>query len=864
MAEFLTISNAPLEHPGMDYALLRDEGIKTIAKLAGSRWTDYNSHDPGITILETLCYAITDLSYRLDFEMADLLAYPRGEFDSLPQFLTAREILTVNPLTVEDYRKVLIDIDGIKNAWLEAIDIPRPELYYNANNASLSFSSLNLAEPVNLRGLYRVLLEKEQGYQDQDLVKAATAKLQQRRNLCEDFGEIRVLPMEQITVQSEIEIGEHLNPNQLMAALYTALEREISPVIEFSSLSELLEQGVPVEDIFVGPKLDHGFINDEQLQKVQRKEELHTSDLIRIILDMAGVEAVRSITIASDRSPTPEPWALDLDPQLTPSLKSIKGAVESGDIKFYKGQINCPLNSDKVDEAKKALNQKLNQSFGLKVPQDIPIPTGDYRELSNYETIQNEFPLTYGIGDIGLPDSATTARKAQAKQLQAYLMVFDQLLANYFAQLDRVRELFSLSNRETKTYFAQSIEHFPAAKNILKESYDSYLDGSSVSEAEELDRKNRFLDHLLAQYGEAFTDYSLLYPDSDLSAAIAKYGEAFTDYFPLYPELYPDFDLSAAIAKYGEAFKNYSLHHPDSDRPAEIAHHKVDFAQDYCQISSGRNQAFNYTLDPNQTDNFNNVSGLKRRIARLLGIEPNRQFLASSDDTEGFYVIEHILLRPHLEDVPDAEPDSEQAQDFLSFYKAITEFNGSENLGYVTCTCENHGLKAGDRIDIFYSIYYNGTYTVTNIETDTFDIDHDFKSSETKDFGAWVPTDQFPDPFSFQMSVILPAWPGRFSQPNFRQLVLDTLVAETPAHITLRIHWFDKPKMQDFETTYSIWLQQLSDHRASTTPSEDYTSRLIALLELGSSTIQQPPALLGYMTVVENDEDRVENPFKVL
>ena len=89
MAESLTISNVPLEHPGMDYALLRQEGIKIIEKLAGSRWTDYNTHDPGITILEALCYAITDLSYRLSFEMEDLLAYPASEADSPPLFLTA-------------------------------------------------------------------------------------------------------------------------------------------------------------------------------------------------------------------------------------------------------------------------------------------------------------------------------------------------------------------------------------------------------------------------------------------------------------------------------------------------------------------------------------------------------------------------------------------------------------------------------------------------------------------------------------------------------------------------------------------------------------------------------------------------------
>ena len=691
MAEPLTISNAPLPHSGMDYAILRDEGIKTIANLAGNRWTDYNSHDPGITILEALCYAITDLSYRLDFAMEDLLAYPPSESDRPPLFLTARDILTVNPLTIDDYRKILIDIDGIKNAWLEAIEIPQPELYYNATKASLTFSSLNLAEPVNLRGLYRVLLEKEPGYQDEDveLIKAATEKLQKQRNLCEDFGEIRVLPLEEITIKAEIEIGDGVNPNQLMARLYTALEREISPSLEFLSLTELLNQGVPVEDIFAGPQLEHGFIDDEQLQKFQRKSELHTSDLIHIMLEMAGVEAVRSITIASDRSPTPEIWALDLDPQLTPSLKSINQAVESGDIKFYKGQINCPLDSvKKVEAAKSAFFPK----------QDIPIPTGDYRELADYETLQNEFPLTYGIGDIGLPASAKAARKAQAKQLQAYLMVFDQLLANYFAQLDHVRELFSLSNREMKTYFAQSIDHFPGAKEILKESYWSYLEGSSASEAEELDRKNRFLDHLIAQYGETFTDYSLLYPDSELSAAIAN--------------------------------------------------HKIDFALDYRQVSAGRNQAFNYTLNPNEIENFNNVSGLKRRIARLLGIEPERQFLASSDDTEGFYFVEHILLRPRLEDVPAS--DSEQSQDFLSFAQGITEFTESSEAGYVTCTSANHKLKKGDRIDIFNSIYYNGTYTVTNIKSDTFDIKRSFISGKTQGTGAWVRSNQFSDPFSFQ------------------------------------------------------------------------------------------------------------------
>ena len=60
----LTLTTAPLEHPAMDYAFLRQEGIRHLERLAGPLWTDFNAHDPGITILEQLCYALTDLAYR--------------------------------------------------------------------------------------------------------------------------------------------------------------------------------------------------------------------------------------------------------------------------------------------------------------------------------------------------------------------------------------------------------------------------------------------------------------------------------------------------------------------------------------------------------------------------------------------------------------------------------------------------------------------------------------------------------------------------------------------------------------------------------------------------------------------------------
>ena len=86
------------------------------------RWTDYNAHDPGITTLEALCYAITELGYRCGFDMKDFMRNGDSKLVAGQTLFTAKEILTINPLTINDYRKLLVDIEGIHNAWLIAED----------------------------------------------------------------------------------------------------------------------------------------------------------------------------------------------------------------------------------------------------------------------------------------------------------------------------------------------------------------------------------------------------------------------------------------------------------------------------------------------------------------------------------------------------------------------------------------------------------------------------------------------------------------------------------------------------------------------------------------------------------------------
>ena len=80
----------------LDFDFLKSEGIKYIESMGGGLWTDFNVHDPGITFLEMLCYAITDLGNRIKLPIEDLLTSEK-DLELRNQFYRASEILPACP-----------------------------------------------------------------------------------------------------------------------------------------------------------------------------------------------------------------------------------------------------------------------------------------------------------------------------------------------------------------------------------------------------------------------------------------------------------------------------------------------------------------------------------------------------------------------------------------------------------------------------------------------------------------------------------------------------------------------------------------------------------------------------------------------
>ena len=275
----------PPANPGLDYAYLKDEGTRIIQRQAGKVWTDYNESDPGVTTLEQLCYALTELSYRAELPLADLLVgRPGGEIDPRRQALyPARDIFPVNPVTEDDYRRLLIDrVPRVANAWITPWR-PSPDA------------------PRGVHGLYDVALyvpglDPACSPGDEAKVVDAVRRVYcAHRNLCEDLRSVRVLAQAPATVHADVAVSGARAPDQVMAGLLFRLGLFFAPEPARRPLDALLREGVPPSEIFDGPLPLNGFIADGELQP--RADAIPVQDVARAAASAPGVLGVQRLTV---------------------------------------------------------------------------------------------------------------------------------------------------------------------------------------------------------------------------------------------------------------------------------------------------------------------------------------------------------------------------------------------------------------------------------------------------------------------------------------------------------------------------------------------------------------------------------------
>lgn len=549
------IPTGPPPHPAMDYAALRSEAVALLGRLSDSQWTDHNIHDPGITILELLCYAITDLAYRSDFPIADLIATAGMEVWPPP----AAQILSGDPVTEDDLRALLqaMGAAALRITPRETTALP---LYFHERDGSSGRGDLlgepppwdPLGQPIRLRGLRQVRL------QPTALIPEATGRLHRSRLLGEDLLVEALTPFS-VAVHAELEVGAVDDPEGLLAHILETLQAAITP-----------EPGAPPA------------------------EGIRSSDLLHALLDLPLVRAVRSISLTPPSAPERrEPWLLPVPPDSTALIDP------NSPIRLFRNGLPLPLDPS-------AVARRLAPKPGsLQAPPTTAgAPAGRRRDLRRFASLRRQLPAVYGVGPDGLGSAASPERRAFARQLEAYLLILDQLLSNALAQLTLVPDLLSpvaSPDGSERSYGSRPVDDPPLRFDHLLDppagGYAVWLQ-EAVETGDPRERRQGFLAHLLARFGEELTP-----PGADLLALRREF--------------------LADIARMGGARGS---------------------GADLLEPAAG-------------------PGGFEERLRRRLGLP--RFFPAGTEDPP-FLLIEHLLLRPLPEDTVQLVDDGDGPIPFLA------------------------------------------------------------------------------------------------------------------------------------------------------------------------------------------------------
>lgn len=521
MRDPISISPVTPENEGLDYAYLKLQGTEIVQDLSGDIWTDYNEHDPGVTTLEQLSYALTELSYRAEFPLEDLLTDEcTGRVDAFRQALfKPRKVFPANPLTINDYRKILVDrVPGVENAWLRPSRRSRSRGINGLYDISVyvpGYDECQTEPDRTLAGIKKNVMQ----------VYAA------HRNICEDVRAINVLRGIPVYVYGEIVIESEREVDEILATVYFDIGNFFAPELKRHSLVSKVDVGEPPSAIFNGPFLRKGLIDDNELTD---KQDVFTSKEVgALIANVTGVMDVANISLirGNGLGKSGSGDLVHVKPgEILNLVPSGRGRNTQFSILVYRNGVEVMPDPMRVRMILRRLWSEQRRTFNINAEYKslFPGPKGRYRNPGSYYSIQNQFPRAYGIGEYGLPESVITERKAQARQFKGYLLVFDQLIADYFSQLAGVKDLFSIDAKLDRTYFFQYLNKLvPNVEPLLKKSsseveggvdpvirprdigYHQGLPWLVRSQDPFVERRNRFLDFLLALYAEKLSEDDL-------------------------------------------------------------------------------------------------------------------------------------------------------------------------------------------------------------------------------------------------------------------------------------------------------------------------------------------------------------------
>jgi hypothetical protein len=754
-------------HEKDSFTALKQQALGDIQQLAGKRWTDYNLHDPGITLLEQLCFSLTELQYRCNFPMADLLSSPDGKIDFAALGLVSPEqILSCRPTTAADYRRYLLD------------QIPQLADIYLL--------------PGKVLGLYRAVAVAAQPDEPAaPLIAAIRRCYSAQRNLGEQLGQIDIITPLYCEPVAELDVQSSADPVELLAEFYYRCQQLLQRSSARRSYTDLLALGADYEQLFTGPLTTGGVL--EYSESEQR--QLHITDFFQPLQDIEGVVQLRQFHLRCEGNPCYD--NLPLQQGLPVYYLPLPDATSPPQVRLSMGNKNINIDWQAVVQRYQQKRFHQYSRWQTDIAALCPPPAGRYRALGRYHSLQTLLPQNYGLQR---PLAQSSPRQLQ---LKGYLLLFEQLLANYLAQLQQLPALFS-PQHITQSYYYQSLRN-SGIRDLDALLYQD-MDATQAQLYQRLDnvlqRKHRLLDYLLALYGESLHQHSLQHFDyyhTAQSAALRRLQQKVSylqqivvmtrdrvaapdHYAPLWRDAVGGFVRKQALV--------LDLAQTAQSLTTAVLQHKLRLRSDTDQLQQ-------LYLDETSSSALVLLPVPPLRLRYAADSQTLRRKLDDACCFDGNCLPE-ILLQTGIQ---------------LSNYRILLQQNRYQVLLKVPHSRQDEWWLVGS-----YRYYRRALIMANSLVMFLSHVSRASEGLHVMEHLLLLPPQsseaELPATFyAGNLSILCPAWTARFADAGFQQLVCETLQMNCPAHLSCRVFFLDFAQMNRFERLFKYWRSALKADR---------------------------------------------------
>ena len=216
MQKTFTIKKFPKYSDSTDYDALVRDYIDECQKYSSHIWTDYNIHDPGITALELLCLAITELGLKSELDIFRII-FNSQKLNFNPEeyaLYSALDVFPTLPVTISDYRKSILDkfINYVDNVWVEPVPFAEDGARY--------------------KGLINILVKPKSDIDKKNLVQNISKYYLSIKNMGEDLSSVIVMDAVNISINLSARVKGNMLPEEIQAELRQILYLEIERPVE--------------------------------------------------------------------------------------------------------------------------------------------------------------------------------------------------------------------------------------------------------------------------------------------------------------------------------------------------------------------------------------------------------------------------------------------------------------------------------------------------------------------------------------------------------------------------------------------------------------------------------------------------------